>query len=205
MKPNPPRTSNRIIRASAGTGKTFQLSNSFLQLLFGGAESDSILATTFTRKAAGEILDRVFARLADAALDDAKLAALSQQLALPLLDAAQCRRALAEMVRRLHRLRVGTLDSFFIEIARCFCLELGLPPGWRWSLPGSRGHRRSPRGRIYATGFRQSSVGMMNSLMRSRHSRSQRSWYFSASACRPPAKDRASAAANSRSPALAPA
>jgi ATP-dependent helicase/nuclease subunit A len=130
MKSSPPRTSNIIIRASAGTGKTFQLSNSFLRLLFGGAESDSILATTFTRKAAGEILDRVFSRLADAALDDAKLAELRQQLGLPTLDAAQCRRALAELVRRLHRLRVGTLDSFFIEIARCFCFELGLPPGW---------------------------------------------------------------------------
>ena len=35
------------------------------------------------------------------------------------------------MVRQLHRLRVGTLDSFFIQIARSFSLELGLPPGWQ--------------------------------------------------------------------------
>jgi ATP-dependent exoDNAse (exonuclease V) beta subunit len=125
------RMSNTIIRASAGSGKTFQLSNRFLQLLFGGAELDSILAATFTRKAAGEILVRVLSRLADAALDEAEAAKLGEQLGFHSLDAAQCRRALAAMARRLHRLRVGTLDSFFIEIARCFCLELGLPPGWR--------------------------------------------------------------------------
>ena len=48
---------NEIIRASAGTGKTFQLTNRYLQLLRMGERPDEILATTFTRKAAGEILD----------------------------------------------------------------------------------------------------------------------------------------------------
>jgi ATP-dependent exoDNAse (exonuclease V) beta subunit len=31
----------------------------------------------------------------------------------------------------LHRLRVGTLDSVFTQMARSFSLELGLPPGWQ--------------------------------------------------------------------------
>ena len=47
-----------VIRASAGTGKTFQLSNRYLELLAAGVPGDQILASTFTRKAAGEILDR---------------------------------------------------------------------------------------------------------------------------------------------------
>ncbi len=63
---------NLIIRASAGTGKTFQLSNRFLTLLRLGVPCEAILATTFTRKAAGEILDRVIGRLAEAADDDAE-------------------------------------------------------------------------------------------------------------------------------------
>src|SRR5688500_13581161 len=50
---------NLVIRASAGTGKTFQLSNRYLTLLDRGVPVDQILATTFTRKAAGEILDRI--------------------------------------------------------------------------------------------------------------------------------------------------
>ena len=52
-----------LISASAGTGKTFQLSNRYLGLLQRGVMPDQILATTFTRKAAGEILDRVMVRL----------------------------------------------------------------------------------------------------------------------------------------------
>ena len=67
LKKNVP---NHIIRASAGTGKTFQLSNRYIQLLALGHNCDSILATTFTRKAAGEILDRIVQRLASGALDE---------------------------------------------------------------------------------------------------------------------------------------
>ena len=48
-----------IIRASAGTGKTYQLTARLLRILLQGAAPESILATTFTRKAAGEILDRI--------------------------------------------------------------------------------------------------------------------------------------------------
>ena len=131
MKTNKPRFPNTVIRASAGTGKTFQLSNRFLGLVFAGAQIDSILATTFTRKAAGEILDRVLFRLAEAALDREKLAELSQQIGDVLIDSGRCRRVLCDVVRQMHRLRVGTLDSFFMQIAQSFSLELGLPPGWQ--------------------------------------------------------------------------
>ena len=119
-----------VIRASAGTGKTFQLSNRFLGLVATGEPLDSILATTFTRKAAGEILDRVLTRLAEAALDEEKQAALAKHVDKE-LNQARCQRLLRDMVRHLHRLRVGTLDSFFIQVARSFSLELGLPPAWQ--------------------------------------------------------------------------
>lgn len=120
-----------VIRASAGTGKTFQLSNRFVGLASAGEPLDAILATTFTRKAAGEILDRVLLRLADAALDEKELAELARHVEDPSLDRAGCLRVLREMFRQLHRLRVGTLDSFFLQVARSFSLELGLPPGWQ--------------------------------------------------------------------------
>ncbi len=127
MKPYP----NVVIRASAGTGKTFQLSNRYLGLLDHDSPPDQILATTFTRKAAGEILDRVVVRLAKAALDDDECEELAGYLEAERLSRARCLELLEQLTRNLHRLRVSTLDSFFSQLAGSFSLELGLPPGWR--------------------------------------------------------------------------
>lgn len=121
--------SNLIIRASAGTGKTYQLSNRFLSLLLQGCAPDRILATTFTRKAAGEILDRVLLRLATAAATADGAAQLSTALGLELTE-KQCQVKLRELTRMFHRVRVGTLDSFFGQVANSFSLEVGLPPAW---------------------------------------------------------------------------
>ena len=125
------RFENVVIRASAGTGKTFQLTNRFIGLVSAGEPLDTILATTFTRKAAGEILDRVLFRLAEAALDAGKLSELAQHTGDATLDRGRCLGILRGMVHGLHRIRVSTLDSFFIQVARSFSLELGLLPGWR--------------------------------------------------------------------------
>ncbi|MDR0335961.1 MAG: UvrD-helicase domain-containing protein [Planctomycetaceae bacterium] len=117
---------NIIIRASAGSGKTFRLSNQFLQLVFCDYPVDTILASTFTRKAAGEILDRILLRLADAVADPKKRSELADFLELP----ENLDELLAKLARNLYRLRICTLDSFFNKIASTFALELGLPPGW---------------------------------------------------------------------------
>ncbi|MCC6509135.1 MAG: UvrD-helicase domain-containing protein, partial [Pirellulaceae bacterium] len=119
-----------MIRASAGTGKTYQLSNRLLQIILSGQSVDHVLATTFTRKAAGEILQRVLVRLAKACLDAKAFSDL--QLAIPALpfDQADCLAALRRVTRQLHRFRVSTLDSFYAQIARTFSLELHLAPGW---------------------------------------------------------------------------
>ncbi len=119
----------QLIRASAGTGKTFALSNRYLALLHADVPADQILATTFTRKAAGEILDRVIMRLAEAAVDPQQL----QELALFIdnkLSRQRCLQLLRHVVQRLHRLHISTLDAFFAKLAGSFSLELGLPAGW---------------------------------------------------------------------------
>ena len=120
-----------VIRASAGTGKTFQLTNRFLALALAGVPLDTILATTFTRKAAGEILDRVLLRLAEAAAEKRVCVELGRHIGMPHLDTAACGRLLSAMIHKLHRLRVNTLDSFFIQIARACSFELDLPSGWQ--------------------------------------------------------------------------
>jgi ATP-dependent helicase/nuclease subunit A len=120
----------RLIRASAGSGKTFQLSGHFLRQLFLGHRPETILATTFTRKAAGEILGRVLLRLAAAASNPAEAAKLSDFLQVPSVSTQSAQELLTSVTRSLHRLRVCTLDSFFQQVARSLTLELGLPPGW---------------------------------------------------------------------------
>jgi ATP-dependent exoDNAse (exonuclease V) beta subunit len=125
-----PRFPHLVIRASAGTGKTHQLAVRFISLLADGARPEEILATTFTRKAAGEILDRVLFWLARAAADDGERKRLATEIGERSLSRERCRELLSATLRRLHCLRIGTLDSYFIQVASMFGQELGLPPGW---------------------------------------------------------------------------
>ena len=125
---------HKLILASAGTGKTYQLSGRFLALLFRGVPPERILATTFSRKAAGEIFDRVLERLVEAAEDPGRLEGLNAQLTAegaPAATRADCIALLASLGRGLHRFRIRTLDAFFVQLAGVFALELGLPPEWR--------------------------------------------------------------------------
>ncbi len=122
-----------VVRASAGTGKTFQLTARLLRILLQGSEPDSILATTFTRKAAGEILDRLLLALASAAdpSNPAALEAIRHQVGIPELKREVCVSLLRRLVDQVHRLRIGTLDSLFSQLARSLPFELRLPPAWR--------------------------------------------------------------------------
>ncbi|MEM6690133.1 MAG: UvrD-helicase domain-containing protein, partial [Planctomycetota bacterium] len=121
-----------MVRASAGSGKTYQLTGRYLRLLLAGATPESILATTFTRKAAGEILDRVMAVLARAA-DETQPAALEdlrRQVGLPTLPRSQCVRLLHDLLRNVHKLQICTLDSLFVQLTQSCGSDLGLPPSW---------------------------------------------------------------------------
>lgn len=119
-----------LIRASAGTGKTFQLSNRLLQIILSGQSVDNVLATTFTRKAAGEILQRVLQRLARACVNESSRSELAEHITGVDCSAAACLAALRRVASQLHRFRVSTLDSYFAQVARTFSLEMSLPPGW---------------------------------------------------------------------------
>ncbi len=122
-----------LVRASAGTGKTYRLTARLLKILLQGAPPESILATTFTRKAAGEILDRVLLVLAEAAnpQSDRGLQQLRSQVGIATLPRSVCLQLLEKLLRNIHRLRVCTLDSLFTQLAKSFPFELGLPPAWR--------------------------------------------------------------------------
>jgi len=119
---------HEMIRASAGSGKTYALTNRFVRLLALGVEPERIVALTFTRKAAGEFLEAILQKLASCALNETAAARLEAELGLLPQDARpeNFRRLLRAVVDSLHRLRLGTLDGFFMEIAQSFALEIGL-------------------------------------------------------------------------------
>lgn len=134
-----------MIRASAGSGKTWQLANRFLALMVLGVAPEKIIALTFTRKAAGEFTGRIMTRLAVGASHDDGAKALSDELRkivcgtgsipalvagssidLPAMDRAFFQGKLEELIASLDRLALSTLDSYFVRIVRNFALELGL-------------------------------------------------------------------------------
>ena len=121
----------RVIRASAGTGKTRDLSSRYIGLLALGETPDRILATTFTKKAAGEIRDRVFSRLAEASQSVEKARELGLSFGNDSFSVANALELLVRISKEQHRLMITTLDGLFISIARSFALELGLPADWR--------------------------------------------------------------------------
>ncbi|MBQ9829740.1 MAG: UvrD-helicase domain-containing protein [Akkermansia sp.] len=57
-----------LIAASAGTGKTYQLTSRYVALLALGVRPEKMIALTFTKKAAGEFRNRIFQALSDGAL-----------------------------------------------------------------------------------------------------------------------------------------
>ena len=115
-----------MILASAGSGKTYALTNRFVYLLARGAQPERIVALTFTRKAAGEFFDEILRKLARAAGDAGEAQQLAAAIETPELTAADFLRMLRAVVDAIHRLNLGTLDSFFARIVRSFPLELGL-------------------------------------------------------------------------------
>ena len=119
-----PSPHHLVIHASAGSGKTHQLTNRFLALLLAGARPESILTSTFTRKAAAEILDRVLERLARGAIDPTARERLATELNRPDLTQEAVDAALASVIHGLHQLQITTLDAFFARLLTCFGFDL---------------------------------------------------------------------------------
>ncbi len=119
-----------VVEALAGAGKTFKLSNRYLRLIVQGADPASILATTFSVKAAGEIRDRIIQSVALAIDDESAREVLFEGV--PELEKTReaCVDLLRMIIADLHRLQIGTIDSFFVKTAKLFGDELGFPTSW---------------------------------------------------------------------------
>ena len=56
---------NKILKASAGTGKTYRLSLEYINAVLNGTDFRNIVVMTFTRKATAEIRERIIEHLKD--------------------------------------------------------------------------------------------------------------------------------------------
>ncbi len=121
------------VLASAGTGKTYLLVTRLLRLLLEGAAPDSILAITFTRKAAAEMHTRLTQRLHElACMEPAQLTkaliTMGMEPTPRLLNNAM---SLYERQLRDHRrVRATTFHAFCQDLLRRFPLEAEVPAGF---------------------------------------------------------------------------
>ena len=118
-----------IVQAPAGAGKTELLTRRFLALLTTVADPESILAITFTRKAAAEMRDRILGALrAVHAPDPARpLHPRTLELARAALAVDEARGW--NLLAQPGRLRIQTIDALNLGLARRLPLLSGLGAG----------------------------------------------------------------------------
>lgn len=115
--------------ASAGSGKTFALVIRYIALLYQGAKPETILALTFTNKAANEMQTRISAVLSE--LDQETRKTERAEIAKMLqIDEATVLAQRETIYRRYltSSIRISTIDKFFAQILRLFSQHLGLMP-----------------------------------------------------------------------------
>jgi len=117
---------NLLVLASAGSGKTFCLSDRIIALAAMGVAPEKIVALTFTRKAAGEFADAILKKLAEAASDEKSGRELSGRISAGNVDFVKL---LETLVKSLPKLTLGTMDKFFARIVKGFQYELGITGG----------------------------------------------------------------------------
>lgn len=121
---------NLLIRASAGSGKTYCLSVRYLKLLSLGVDPEAIVALTFTRKAAGEFFSRIASQLADSASSGEIAEAFGKSNQLPGWNNKLALEKLKHLVWHMPHLHLGTLDQFYFKILSQFCFEYDVPHGF---------------------------------------------------------------------------
>jgi len=117
---------NEVISASAGTGKTFNLAVRYIKLLLAGVKPETIVALTFSRKAAGEIFDRIILLIGKWIEDKQAFDNEAIGFGIPAEGHAHLLPLLRTVLDSIHKLPIGTLDSFFVRIIQTFPFEFGL-------------------------------------------------------------------------------
>jgi ATP-dependent helicase/nuclease subunit A len=121
------------VSANAGSGKTRVLTDRVARLLLSGVSPANILCLTYTKAAAAEMQNRLFARLGAWAMKpDAALLAELDELGADIApsDLARARRLFAQALEVPGGLRIQTIHAFCAGLLRRFPLESGVSPAF---------------------------------------------------------------------------
>ncbi|MEA3444715.1 MAG: UvrD-helicase domain-containing protein, partial [Bacteroidota bacterium] len=132
----------KILRASAGSGKTYRITREYIQLLFKDKMNyRHILAVTFTNKATEEMKSRILRELQKLATGNSSsyLNFIMEEFKLTPDEIKKRADVLLKLI--LHdysRFSIETIDSFFQRIIRSFIRELGIFSSFTIELDQSR-------------------------------------------------------------------
>lgn len=120
------------VAASAGTGKTYVLTNRVLRLMLAGTDPAKILCVTFTKAAAAEMANRINRLLAEmAVLPEDALKEAVEDLTGNAPDGETLTRArtlFAEVLELPGGLKIDTIHAFCQSLMARFPLEAGIAP-----------------------------------------------------------------------------
>jgi len=127
-----------IYKASAGSGKTFQIVSEYLKLVFRrpGAYKN-ILAVTFTNKATAEMKDRILKELyvLSSGKPSGHLGYLMKEASLTENEVRYTAgRILKLILHDYSRFSISTIDSLFQRVIRAFSREMHLNPNYRTQI-----------------------------------------------------------------------
>lgn len=128
----------RLAAANAGSGKTRVLVDRVSRILLGGTEPEDILCLTYTKAAASEMQERLFATLGGwSVLDDEALRAdltnlfgQSPDTLIPPVKLPKARELFAKALETPEGLKVQTIHAFCERILSRFPIEAGILPGF---------------------------------------------------------------------------
>ncbi|HAN19417.1 MAG: hypothetical protein A2X13_01965 [Bacteroidetes bacterium GWC2_33_15] len=127
-----------IYKASAGSGKTYKLTEEYILLLFKSAFNyRRILAVTFTNKATAEMKSRILNELYKLSTGEKSgyLQSIKNEFNLTENEIrVKSRQILSSILHDFSKFSINTIDTFFQKIIRSFTREVGIQPGYTVEL-----------------------------------------------------------------------
>ena len=122
----------KILKASAGSGKTYRLAQEYIRQVLGDPRPDAyrhVLAVTFTNKATDEMKRRILEQLHRLATAPEKSPYFKELVPAVLPDASalqkKARQQLSGILHDYSAFAVSTIDRFFQQTLRAFSREIG--------------------------------------------------------------------------------